>query len=245
MSSVFDGICGFNSFSGNDFPGAVSAVLFYAYCNLHCPYCQNPDIVFGKMPQMDHEFLADFLKRRKYNLDGIVITGGEPTIHKKLPELIESIKKFGYKVKLDTNGLNPVALKNCDIDYLALDIKTTPKKYLQYLGAQGTPDQISESLQKTASIIKKTKGELRITVAPKIVERKDFEEIAQLCEGTDVYLQKFRTRFKILDSNFFDGVSSYENELFKEFKVCIEKYAKSVRIREYGENSKISAKKYG
>jgi hypothetical protein len=67
VSSVFDGICGFNSFSGNDFPGAVSAVLFYSGCNLRCPYCQNPNIVSGKVEPIDYGELEFFLKKRKIN----------------------------------------------------------------------------------------------------------------------------------------------------------------------------------
>ncbi|MCL2844642.1 MAG: anaerobic ribonucleoside-triphosphate reductase activating protein [Chitinivibrionia bacterium] len=241
MSNIFDGICGLNKFSGNDFPGTVSTVLFYSLCNLRCPYCQNPDIVFGKTPQIDPELLADFLKRRKNVLDGVVITGGEPTIHKKLPELVEYIKKFGYKVKLDTNGLNPVALRNCDIDYLALDIKTTPKKYRQFLGASGNETQIRENLLKTASLIRKTKGELRITVAPKIIEKDDFEEIAEICEGMDIFLQKFRTKFEVLDIDFFKN-QNHDDSFLKEFKAYLEKTAKSVKIRDYGENSRTSEK---
>jgi pyruvate formate lyase activating enzyme len=243
MSSVYDGICGFNKFSGNDFPGTVSTVLFYSLCNLRCPYCQNPDIVLGKTPQIDPEFLDDFLKRRKNMLDGVVITGGEPTIHKKLPDLIERIKKFGYKVKLDTNGLNSVALRNCEIDYLALDVKTTPEKYKKYLGADGSVEQITENLLKTISLIRKTKGELRITVAPKIIERDDFDDIAEICEGMDVYLQRFRTRFEVLDIDFFKK-ESHDDNFIKEFKVYLEKTAKSVRIRDYGENAKTSEKIY-
>jgi len=241
VSNIFDGICGLNKFSGNDFPGTVSTVLFYSLCNLRCPYCQNPDIVFGKTPQIDPELLADFLKRRKNVLDGVVITGGEPTIHKKLPELVEYIKKFGYKVKLDTNGLNPVALRNCDIDYLALDIKTTPKKYRQFLGASGNETQIRENLLKTASLIRKTKGELRITVAPKIIEKDDFEEIAEICEGMDIFLQKFRTKFEVLDIDFFKN-QNHDDSFLKEFKAYLEKTAKSVKIRDYGENSRTSEK---
>jgi len=241
VRSVFDGICGFNNFSGNDFPGAVSAVLFYSNCNLRCPYCQNPEIVFGNTVAIDYEFLDNFLKKRKFELDGIVITGGEPTIHKNLSNLIEYIRKFGYKIKLDTNGLNPVALKNCDIDYLALDIKTTPKKYVQFLDADLSENQISENLQKTVSFIRKNDGELRITVAPKIIERGDFAEIAKICEGMNVFLQKLRTRFEILDRKFFQN-QTHDNAFMQEFKHYLEKSAKSVRVREYGENSKVSTK---
>jgi pyruvate formate lyase activating enzyme len=242
MSSVFDGICGFNGFSGNDFPGTVSAVLFYSSCNLRCPYCQNPDIVLGKTQEaVDYDFLAGFLKKRRRNLDGVVISGGEPTIHKKLPQLINYLKSLDYKVKLDTNGLNSEILDNCDIDYLALDIKTTAKKYSGFLQSDLTEDQIKENLQKTISFIKKNTGELRITVAPKIIEREDFEEIAQFCFDMNVFLQKVRTKFEILDKNFFE-LLNYDDDFLQELKSYLEKTAKSVKIRNYGENSKIAGK---
>jgi len=242
VNSKFDGICGFNSFSGNDFPGTVSAVLFYSDCNLRCPYCQNPDMVLEKIQQVEHDELDSFLKKRKHDLDGIVITGGEPTIHKNLPALIEYIRKFGYKIKLDTNGLNPVSLKNCDVDYLALDIKTSPKKYIRFLNADLTESQIRENLHKTIAFIKKNNGELRITVAPKIIEREDFEEIAEICTGMNVFLQKIRTKFEILHRDFFGVKISHDNDFIQEFKFHLEKSAKSVKIREYGENSKVSPK---
>ena len=243
MNSVFDGICGLNKFSGNDFPGAVSAVLFYSDCNLRCPYCQNPDVVLGNVEQVDYGELDDFLKKRRHDIDGIVLTGGEPTINKNLPLLIDYIKTFGYKIKLDTNGLNPAILKNCDTDYLALDIKTTAKKYVDILGSDLSESQIKENLQKTISFIKKHDGELRITVAPAVVEKSDFEEIAQMCFGMNVFLQRFRTKFDILDKDFFED-KTCDDGFLHELKDCLGKFAKSVKIRNYGENSKVSEKKH-
>ncbi|MDR0305140.1 MAG: anaerobic ribonucleoside-triphosphate reductase activating protein [Chitinispirillales bacterium] len=244
MSSVFNGICGLNKFSGNDFPGAVSAVLFYSDCNLRCPYCQNPDIVLGNIKPIDYDELDDFLRKRRHDIDGIVITGGEPTINKNLPPLIDYIRTFGYKIKLDTNGLNPAILKNCAPDYLALDIKTTAKKYEYILGSDLSESQIKENLQRTVSFIKKHNGELRITVAPKVIEINDFEEIAEYCSGMNVFLQKFRTKFEILNKNFFEG-KTCDDSFLHELKNYLEKSAKSVKIRNYGENSKVSDKKHG
>jgi pyruvate formate lyase activating enzyme len=199
-------------------------------------------MVLGNVEPIDYGELDDFLKKRRHDLDGIVITGGEPTIHKRLPQLIAYIKNFGYKVKLDTNGLNPVVLKDCKADYLALDIKTTPKKYAYFLNSDLSESRIKENLQKTVSFIKKIGGELRITVVPKIIERGDFEEIAEMCFGMNVFLQKFRTKFEILDRGFFEG-KTYEDDFLQELKFYLEKSARSVKIRDYGENSKVSDKK--
>lgn len=244
-NNIFNGVCGFNQFAGNDFPGIVSAILFYSGCNLRCPYCQNPTVALGQVSDFNYNDLETFLQKRKGIIDGIVITGGEPTIHKNLPALTKHIKDLGYKIKLDTNGLNPEILESCEIDYLALDIKTTPKKYVDYLGAKLPAEKVKENLLKTINFIKKRniKGELRITVAPKIIEESDFAEIAELCSGMPVFLQNFRTRFEILDEKFFENEKADKN-LIQKLKTYLEKSAKSVKIREYGENAKVSEKKH-
>jgi pyruvate formate lyase activating enzyme len=242
-ASFFNGVCGLNKFAGNDFPGIVSAILFYSGCNLRCPYCHNPDIATGKISDFNPEEIDVFLQKRKGIIDGIVITGGEPTIHKNLPALTKYIHDSGYAVKLDTNGLKPEILKECVFDYLALDIKTAPKKYVEYLGAKLSPEKIREHLFDSISYIKKYNGELRITVAPKIIEDSDFAEIAEFFEDMPVFLQNFRTRFDILDKDFFVNENSDKN-LTMKLKDYLEKSAKIVKIREYAENSKVSDKKY-
>lgn len=249
---IYAGVCGQNSFAGNDFPGIVSAILFYSGCNLRCPYCHNPAITLGNVSDFNPAEFEDFLQKRQGIIDGIVITGGEPTIHKNLPKLISHIRDFGYKIKLDTNGLNPEILESCEIDYLALDIKTTPKKYVEYLGAKlsaepaAAAEKVKENLFKTINYIKNKKidGELRITVAPKIIGEEDFAELAEFVKDMPVFLQNFRTRFEILDEKFFEN-QGIDKELTQKLKIYLEKSAKSVNIREYGENSKVSSKREG
>ena len=240
---IFDGVCGFNPFAGNDFPGIVSAILFYSGCNLRCPYCQNPDIILGNVSSFNPAEFETFLKKRQGIIDGIVITGGEPTIHKNLPVLTKYIRDLGYQIKLDTNGLNPEILKDCEIDYLALDIKTTPKKYAEYLGTKLSAEKVKENLFETINFIKSRNinGELRITLAPQIIEEANFAEIAEFVEDMPVFLQTFRTSFDILDEGFFGNAKTDKNLMLK-LKTYLEKTAKSVKIREYGENSKVAPK---
>ena len=122
---------GFIKTSLLDFPGQVSAVIFTPSCNLRCPYCHNPELVSGSLPPdlIQKETVLQHLEKRKSILGGVCITGGEPLLHPELPDLIESIHSLGLKVKVDTNGTRPDKLPPLKADYLAMDIKTDPKKY--------------------------------------------------------------------------------------------------------------------
>ncbi len=123
-----------------DYPGHVGAVLFLDGCNFRCPFCQNGSLVLAPeaLPQISREELFRFLEKRRGILEGICVTGGEPTIHRELPELIRAIRDFGYLVKLDTNGTNPSMLARLLeeglLDYAAMDIKAG---HLHYGAASG------------------------------------------------------------------------------------------------------------
>ncbi|HOL20202.1 MAG TPA: anaerobic ribonucleoside-triphosphate reductase activating protein, partial [Candidatus Hydrogenedens sp.] len=118
-------IGGIQPFSLSDYPGCVSAILFTQGCNFRCPFCHNPSLVLPELFQspIPQEEIMQFLHLRMDKLDGVVITGGEPTIHSDLVVFIEQIKEMGYKVKLDTNGSNPQVveelLQRNLIDYCA------------------------------------------------------------------------------------------------------------------------------
>ncbi|MGC9053845.1 MAG: anaerobic ribonucleoside-triphosphate reductase activating protein, partial [Candidatus Hydrogenedens sp.] len=122
-------IGGFQPFSLSDFPNCVSAIVFTQGCNFRCPFCHNPSLVLPELflPPIPEEALIAFLNERKGKLDGVVITGGEPTIQSDLMKFVSEIKGLGYKVKLDTNGSNPEILKelieNNLLDYVAMDVK--------------------------------------------------------------------------------------------------------------------------
>ena len=155
-----------------DYPNRVAAVLFTPGCNLRCPYCYNWRIVVDpKPPFLNEETTLQILEERKKYVDAVVITGGEPTIHKELPRFLKKLKERGFAVKLDTNGLNPLVLEEClpHVDYVALDLKTSPEKY-NLLGARE-----AEALLKTIELLKsgKVEYEFRTTVVPKIVEEAD------------------------------------------------------------------------
>ena len=122
-------IAGFNRTSLLDWDGCVTAVIYLPSCNFRCPFCHNRELVLTPEVYEDVplEFVEDYISENREFLDGIVITGGEPTIHRDLPELVKRIKALGMKVKLDTNGTNPEMLKDLIdaglIDYVAMDLK--------------------------------------------------------------------------------------------------------------------------
>jgi pyruvate formate lyase activating enzyme len=115
-----------------DWDGKIAAVIFTKGCNFRCSFCHNPSLVYpeqlNKTPDIPETEVFGYLESRKNWLDGVVVTGGEPTIHEDLPCFIEKIKQIGYLVKLDTNGSDPVMLHQLIqlglIDYVAMDIKT-------------------------------------------------------------------------------------------------------------------------
>lgn len=129
-------ISGLLKFSMIDFPGSISAIVFTQGCNLHCAYCHNPELIppaqdeNNAIPQED---ILDYLDKRKNSLDGLVITGGEPTLQPDLADFAAKVKDLGYLIKLDTNGTNPEALKNLIdnklVDFVAMDIKAPFDKY--------------------------------------------------------------------------------------------------------------------
>ena len=135
-----------------DFPDTLSCIIFTKGCNFKCPFCQNSGLINNlddDTLEMDKVF--SYLEKRKGILEGVVITGGEPTIHKDLKEFIKKIKDMGYKVKLDTNGYNPVMLKDLIdsnlLDYVAMDIKQTLAKYSMVSGVNINTDKIMQSIK--------------------------------------------------------------------------------------------------
>ncbi len=156
---------GIQKTSLTDFPGRICSVLFTPGCNLRCPFCHNWRIVINPQPPfLNEETVLKILEERKKYVDAVVVTGGEPTIHKELPRFLKKLKDRGFAVKLDTNGLDSHMLEEClqSVDYVALDVKTSLEKY-ELLGARDTAE-----LVRTVDILKmgKVEYEFRTTVVP-------------------------------------------------------------------------------
>lgn len=218
-----------------DFPGHLAATVFTVGCNFRCPFCHNPELVYGSQftvhRDLEKEFF-DFLKKRRGKIEGVCITGGEPTLQPDLIEFIQKIKKLGFLVKLDTNGARPDVLKKIIdqklIDYIAMDIKNQPEKYDATTGTKGDIGRIKLSVD----LIMRSKipYEFRTTVVPGIHTEKDFLEIAKWIGGAqNYYLQEYREDV-VLDKNINKITKNKKIDLEK-IKSLIEKDFRKVKIR--------------
>lgn len=215
-----------------DYPGKIAATVFLVGCNFHCPFCHNPELVNSENGERFsvNDFFK-FLDERKNFLDGICITGGEPTIHADLPKFIQNIKKRGFLIKLDTNGSNSEMLenliKNNLIDFIAMDIKTSILKY-DKVSAKNKISQV----QKSINIIQDSSKdhEFRTTMAPGIVDEKDIKEIAQWLKGAKkIVLQQFRPE-KVLDKSF-KTIKPYPVQNLQKMIKILEPHIDTVELR--------------
>jgi len=180
-----------------DYPDRLSAVIFLGGCNYRCPFCHNSELVLNpdKMPTITEEEILAFLKSRKQWVEGVVITGGEPTIHQGLPYFIEKVKQLGFPVKLDTNGTNSAMLRQLIkagyLDYIAMDIKAPFLKYAEASGIENGAVDVKESVKDVMS--SGVKYEFRMTVVPRLHKEADIIEIGQWLNGAEKFvLQQFR-----------------------------------------------------
>jgi len=176
-------IGGFQKVTLVDFPAHIAAIVFVKECNFRCPFCFNRDLILGDLATISQRSILSFLKKRKKVLDGVVITGGEPTIQPDLEKLIRKIKKLGYKVKLDTNGaLTDVLqrlIKRKLVDYVALDFKAPFDEV--YAKAIGKDEFDSEPIIASIKLLLKAKipFELRTTVVPRIHDKRILLKMAR------------------------------------------------------------------
>ena len=187
-----------------DFPGRVACTLFLAGCNMRCPFCHNAPLVIdgSGVENIPEDELLAFLKKRSGVLDGVCITGGEPTLRRELPELLRSIKALGYAVKLDTNGTNPDILAALIdeglVDYVAMDIKNSPEKYSLTAGREVDMDAVRRSV--AILMENKVKYEFRTTVVGGYHTADDFRAIGEWLRGAEAYfLQNFVDSGALLD----------------------------------------------
>ena len=219
-----------------DYPGKVAATVFTAGCNFRCPYCHNPELVLPamieKQPKITEKEILDFLKERSGFLEGLCITGGEPTIHSDLIDFIQKVKDLGLLVKLDTNGSLPKVLENLLksklIDWVAMDIKAPKEKYELFTQGQIKAETIDQSIK----IIKKSKVdyEFRTTLAPEILTEKDILGIVDWIKPADrYYLQQFKNE-KTLDDNFLN-FQSWPQEQAEALIVKIKPFFSECNLR--------------
>ncbi len=192
-------IAGFQKLTLLDYPEKIAAIVFTAGCVFRCPYCHNPELVFPdkKMPLLDERVIFEYLEKKRLFLDGVVVTGGEPTIHRDLIPFLRRIKKFGLSVKLDTNGARPDVVASCLeeklVDYIAMDLKHRWEKYNTIARAPVPRDR--ENPRATFALIQSSgvSHEFRTTVLPGWHTEDDIAAMAgYLKPGEKYYLQNTR-----------------------------------------------------
>jgi pyruvate formate lyase activating enzyme len=221
--------CGLQKVSLIDYPNKIASVLFTPGCNLRCPYCHNWRIAVNPQPPFLQEATTlEMLESRKKYVNAVVVTGGEPMMHKELPKFLGKLKERGFQVKVDTNGFYPATLQEClgSVDYVALDIKTSLENY-HLLGAKDTSDFI-----RSVDILKagQVPYEFRATIVPELITPKNIERFGEMVKGAKVFAFQQYVPQDTLDKRY-ESLRPYEPEIIIGFAETMKKFVKTVVLR--------------
>ncbi len=234
MYTVNMNFSGLEKLSLVDFDGVVACTLFTSGCNFRCGFCHNSPLVLKEnLEEIIEEEIFSYLEKRKHVIEGVCISGGEPTMEKNLPEFIQKLKQKGLKVKLDTNGTNPEMLQNLLseklIDYVAMDIKSDKQTYSNVIGIK---NYNTASVEKSVNILlnSKLEYEFRTTLIKEFHTKEVIENISSWIKGAKKYaLQKYVYR----DTCLGNKLSLVEKEKAEEFKAILSKNIQTVILRGY------------
>ena len=228
-------IHGLEKLSLVDYDGCVAATVFTGNCNFRCGFCHNSALVLdaATLPVIPEQEILDYLIKRKGVLDGLCITGGEPTLNKDLPDFMEKVKNLGYKVKLDTNGTAPETVaslvKNGLCDYFAVDIKNDKENYAKTIGF----DVFNlVNVEKTVDFLLKgsVPYEFRTTIIAEYHKKENIQRIAQwLCGAEKYFMQKFKSG----DNCIKQGLSPVPKETADKFLYIMKEKVKQCALRGY------------
>ncbi|RMD59000.1 anaerobic ribonucleoside-triphosphate reductase activating protein [Candidatus Parcubacteria bacterium] len=234
-------IGGLQKLSLLDYPGHLAAIIFTQGCNFRCQFCYNPMLVWpakAKSSQSGHSSIKEsdlfsFLKARQGKLEGVVITGGEPTLHNDLSEFIWQIKQLSYKIKIDTNGTNPRVLRELIggglVDYIAMDIKSSERGYQQIVGVETDLEKIKESIN--ILLTSNIDYEFRSTIVPGLHSREDIQAMGELIRGAKQwFLQSFKSDTKLVNPDLEHMPAFSEQELEKMRQIA-QRFVKKCEIR--------------
>jgi pyruvate formate lyase activating enzyme len=215
-----------------DWEGKIVSTLYVPSCNFRCPYCYNCDLILHpeNFPDISQREINNYLLERKDFIDGICMSGGEPTLYPDLPAYFKEIKDKGFLVKLDTNGTNPKLLKNLLdfglVDYIALDIKSS-LDFDNYSKAAGIKDKMMlEKVKDSIELIMNSKidYEFRTTIVPLLHSEETIIKIARYISGAKKYvLQNFSPLEKTLEPSF-QKIKPYSGEKMQELSEKTKKY---------------------
>lgn len=220
-----------------DYPGKIACVLFTCGCNFSCPYCHNPGLAQGSCDAsngLSQNALDDFLTRRQGLLDGVVISGGEPTLQADIAGLCAKVKKMGYPVKLDTNGSRPSVISELMaeglVDYIAMDIKTDPFNYAPLVQKKEAPADILKSID--IIMASGVDYEFRTTCVKPLVDADIIDSIVKhIPHARRFALQRF-VGHTVLDPDFFDNEDAiYDHEDLIYFKSIAEPWVQECIVR--------------
>ena len=226
-------LVGLDKLSLLDYEDKISCVLFYKACNFRCPFCHNGLTVLEAEDEFLFEAVLEYLKSRVGLLDAVVFTGGEPTLEPNLKEHIKQVKELGFLIKLDTNGTNPLILKDLIdsnlLDYVAMDIKNSEEKYPMTTGVKHVDmDKVKESIN--ILMTSGTPHEFRTTLVDEFHKVEDMDAMGSLIKGAKhLYLQKFVER----DGCIQKGLHEVNEDKANQFKEILLKYIDEVELRGY------------
>lgn len=226
-------IHGFNKTTLLDYPEHLAATIFTGGCNFRCPFCHNAELVLnpGAQPLISEEEVLGYLDKRRGILEGVCITGGEPTLQADLPDFARKIKEKGFLVKLDTNGYRPEVLWQLLeaglLDYVAMDIKASKENYAKAAGVQKIDlSRIEESVAMVLS--SGIDYEFRTTVVKGIHEPEEFEAVGRWLAGSKKYfLQAFRENENVMQ----EGFAAFSGEEMEGMAERARNYIDKVSVR--------------
>ncbi len=231
-------IYGMEKLSLVDYDGKVATTLFTGSCNFRCGFCHNSPLVldFKNLPTISEEEIFSYLKKRVGIIEGVCISGGEPTLEKDLANFIEKIKSLGYSVKLDTNGTNPEIVKalinNGLIDYLAMDIKNDRENYAKIIGFDNYD---TKKVEETVDFLLNGTFpyEFRTTLIREFHTQENIAKIGEWIKGANKY---FLQKFKDSESCIQPHLSTVEDSLVIKFRDILLKYIPNTFLRGYDLN---------
>ncbi|MCL2085509.1 anaerobic ribonucleoside-triphosphate reductase activating protein [Candidatus Saccharibacteria bacterium] len=217
-----------------DYPGKVACSIFTIGCNFRCGFCHNPELVdpIRYIQEIPEELVFEFLEKRKDNLDGVAISGGEPTVQPDLAKFLRRVKKLGLLVKLDSNGSNPDVLEDLFgqnlVDFIAMDVKGPIEKYESIMGwPAGAKCKRSIDLILASGI----SHEFRTTVVKGMLEVEDFEEVGQLVQGAERFaLQHFRAIPEMVNTEEYKDAKTFTEGEFEQARKIMARYVKKVVV---------------
>ena len=215
---------GFQKTTLIDYPHEIATTVFTGGCNFHCPFCHNPELVNATgIPRYSSKEIIDHITKHKGKITALCITGGEPLLYKeRLIDFIDEVRSIGIKVKLDTNGSQPLWLKKANVDFIAMDIKSSYSKYKLFVDNINDEELINNIKESVNYILNSNiEYEFRTTVVPELVTKDDIRYIAEhiIPNAKRYFLNQFRPEIT-LDKRFMNVTPYSNNELQEMSAIC-------------------------